>query len=53
MIGLTIRVGAAYDTLTTDDGQVIDRSKLTKPERRKAARMVRDIWAMKHSKEDA
>ncbi len=52
MLGLTIRMNAARDDITTDDGQVIDRSKLTRPETRKITRMVRDIWIANNTKKD-
>lgn len=51
MLGVTIRIGAAYDEVRTADGTVIDRSKLTRPLRRKLTRMVRDIYEMHLNKE--
>lgn len=50
MIGLTIRMNAARNDLTTDDGKVIDRSKMSQSDSRKVARMVRDIWASAQEK---
>lgn len=44
-LGITIRVGAAYDTVSTADGTVLDRSKMTKAERNKLRRVVRDIYS--------
>jgi hypothetical protein len=43
-LGITIRINAANDTLTTADGTVFDRSTMTKPEKRKLSRIVRDIY---------
>jgi hypothetical protein len=44
MLGITIRIGAAYDELQTSDGKVIDRSRLDRSEKRKLTRLVRDIY---------
>lgn len=48
MLGITLRIGAAYDTLETPDGTVIDRAQLDRSDRRKLARLVRDIYS-KHT----
>lgn len=45
MLGITIRIGAAYDTLETPDGTVLDRSRLDRSDKRKLARLVRDIYS--------
>ncbi len=45
MLGITIRIGAAYDSLTTPDGTVFDRSKMTSSDRRKLARRVSAIYS--------
>lgn len=45
MLGITIRIGAAYDQIETPDGQVIDRSRLTAHDKRKLARITRDIYS--------
>jgi hypothetical protein len=44
MLGITIRIGAAYDEIQTSDGTVIDRSRLDGSEKRKLSRLVRDIY---------
>jgi hypothetical protein len=44
MLGITIRIGAAYDQIETSDGTIIDRSKLDRTERRKLSRLVRGIY---------
>lgn len=46
MLGITIRIGAAYDTVSTKDGAVFDRSRMDNTKKRKLARMVRDIYAL-------
>jgi len=43
-LGITLRIGAAYDTVSTMDGTVFDRSKMTRGERSKLTRLVRDIY---------
>ena len=45
MLGITIRVGAAYHDLTTPDGKVIDIAALDGSERRKLTRLVRDNYS--------
>lgn len=45
MLGITIRIGAAYDQIETADGAVIDRSQLDRSGKRKLARLVRDIYS--------
>lgn len=46
MLGITIRIGAAYDTVSTSDGAVFDRSRMDTSSKRKLARMVREIYAL-------
>lgn len=53
MLGIRIRIGAAYDELRTPDGQVIDRSTLARPARNKLTRMVREIYALHLSRKSA
>lgn len=43
-LGITIRIGAAYDSVSTDDGTVFDRSRMSRPEKRKLARLVSGIY---------
>lgn len=45
MLGITLRIGAAYDRIELSDNRVIDRSKLDGSGRRKLARLVRDIYS--------
>lgn len=45
MLGITIRIGAAYDTLTTKDGAVFDRSRMSRSDNRKLTRLVREIYS--------
>lgn len=44
MLGITIRIGAAHDSVTTNDGTVFDRSVMKNSDKRKLARLVRDIY---------
>ena len=44
MLGITIRINGATDTVTTDDGAVFDRSTMTKAERNKLTRLVRGVY---------
>lgn len=46
MLGITIRIGAAYDQVETADGAVFDRSHMDRTSKRKLARLVRDIYSM-------
>jgi hypothetical protein len=45
MLGITIRVGAAYDQIETPDGHTFDRSRMTAHDKRKLTRIVRDIYS--------
>ncbi len=45
MLGITIRIGAAYDQVETPDGAVFDRSSMDRRTRHKLGRLVRDIYA--------
>lgn len=45
MLGITIRIGAAHDSITTADGAVFDRSKMDRTSRHKLGRLVRDIYS--------
>lgn len=44
MIGATIRMGASDYSITTPDGQVVDLSRMTKSERRKARRILVGVY---------
>lgn len=44
MLGITLRIGAAYDDITTADGAVFDRSSMDRVQRHKLGRLVRDIY---------
>lgn len=46
-LGITIRLGAAHDSLTVD-GKTFDRSKLTRPEKNRLRHLVRELWKAKH-----
>jgi len=39
-LGVTIRMNAETDTVTTSDGTVFDRSQMSKPETQKLARLM-------------
>lgn len=43
-LGITIRAGAAHNSITTADGTFVDLSKLTKPEQNKVRRIVVGIF---------
>lgn len=45
MLGITIRVGAAYDQIVVADGKIIDRSTLDRSEKRKLTRLVVAIFS--------
>jgi hypothetical protein len=44
MIGITIRINGATDSIKTQDGRVIDRSTMTNTERNTMRRIVRGIY---------
>lgn len=44
MIGITIRMSASENTVSTDDGAVFDRADMTGPEKRKLRRLVKGIY---------
>lgn len=46
-LGITIRLGAAHDTLSVD-GKTFDRSKLSRYEKNQLRRLVRALWEAKH-----
>lgn len=46
-LGITIRLGAAHDSITVD-GKTFDRAKLTRPEKNKLRRLVVAAWEAKH-----
>jgi hypothetical protein len=50
-LGITVRIGAAHDSVTTSDGMTLDRSRMTKADKRKLSRLVRDIYS-KFTKRD-
>lgn len=53
MLGVTIRMGAAHYEIETPDGQVLDLSKMTKPERNKARRLLVGVFTQATQKGNA
>lgn len=45
-LGITIRIGATQDSVITQDGAVFDRSCMTRSERKKLTRLVRDVYQL-------
>lgn len=44
MLGITIRMGAAHNSITTADGQVIDLSQMDNRERNKTRRILVGVY---------
>jgi len=44
MLGITIRIGASHDQIETKDGTVFDRATMTRSDKKKLARLIREFY---------
>lgn len=51
MRGITIRMGAAHDSITTPEGETIDLSMMTEADAKRARRITQEILKSNISKQ--